>query len=100
MRKLSEIDVNGKCVLMRLDLNVPLKDDKITSDTHIQAALPTIRYDYLHRTPHGAIIIDIFFVHFEYFFCLILSNSNFFVSSLLSRKYLRIKTQRYNFAEK
>ena len=36
MRKLSEIDVNGKRVLMRLDLNVPLKDGKITSDARIQ----------------------------------------------------------------
>ena len=52
MRKLSEIDVNGKRVLMRLDLNVPLKDGKITSDARIQAALPTIRY----ALEHGAAV--------------------------------------------
>ena len=54
MRKLSEIDVNGKRVLMRLDLNVPLKDGKITSDARIQAALPTIRYVLDHG---GAVMI-------------------------------------------
>ena len=53
MRKLSEIDVNGKRVLMRLDLNVPLKDGKITSDARIQAALPTIRY----ALDHGAAVM-------------------------------------------
>ena len=54
MKKLSEIDVNGKRVLMRLDLNVPLKDGKITSDARIQAALPTIRYVLDHG---GAVMI-------------------------------------------
>ena len=54
MKKLSEIDVNGKRVLMRLDLNVPLKNGKITSDARIQAALPTIRYVLDHG---GAVMI-------------------------------------------
>ena len=39
---------------MRLDLNVPLKDGKITSDARIQAALPTIRYVLDHG---GAVMI-------------------------------------------
>ncbi len=41
--KMSDIDLHGKRVLIREDLNVPIKDGIITSDQRLQAALPTLR---------------------------------------------------------
>lgn len=41
--KMADLDLNGKRVLIREDLNVPLKDGKITSDARILASIPTIK---------------------------------------------------------
>lgn len=41
--KMSDINLTGKRVLIREDLNVPIKDGIITSDQRLQAALPTLQ---------------------------------------------------------
>lgn len=42
VQKMSDLDLSGKRVLIRQDLNVPVKDGKVTSDLRIQASVPTI----------------------------------------------------------
>jgi phosphoglycerate kinase len=41
--RMSDLDLAGKRVLIREDLNVPIKDGRITSEQRIQAALPTLQ---------------------------------------------------------
>ena len=44
MNSLASLDVAGKRVFLRCDLNVPLKNGEITDDGRIRASLPTIKY--------------------------------------------------------
>ena len=43
IRKMTDLDLKGKRVLIREDLNVPVKDGQVTSDVRILAALPTLK---------------------------------------------------------
>ncbi|OGN92872.1 MAG: phosphoglycerate kinase [Chloroflexi bacterium RBG_13_48_10] len=52
-KTITDVDVKGKRVLVRVDYNVPIKDDKVVDDTRIVAAMPTLNY----LLDHGAAVI-------------------------------------------
>jgi phosphoglycerate kinase len=52
-KSITDIDVKGKRVLVRVDYNVPIKDNKVIDDTRIVAAMPTLEY----LLGHGAAVI-------------------------------------------
>jgi phosphoglycerate kinase len=53
IRKMQELDLHGKRVLIRQDLNVPVKGGVVTSDARIRASLPTIQL----ALDKGAIVV-------------------------------------------
>jgi phosphoglycerate kinase len=52
-KSITDINVKGKRVLVRVDYNVPIKDNKVVDDTRIVAAMPTLNY----LLEHGAAVI-------------------------------------------
>jgi len=52
-RSITDLDLTGKRVFVRVDFNVPIKDGKIGDDTRIRASLPTIQ----HALERQAIVI-------------------------------------------
>jgi phosphoglycerate kinase len=53
MTSITQLTLKGRRVFVRVDFNVPIENGKITDDTRIRAALPTITY----ALQHGATVL-------------------------------------------
>jgi phosphoglycerate kinase len=52
-KRMSEVDLRGKRVFIRCDLNVPIEDGRITDDTRIRASVPAVK----HALDQGAAVM-------------------------------------------
>ena len=52
-KTIKDVELSGKTVFIRVDFNVPIKDNVIEDDTRIRGAIPTIRY----AIDHGAKVV-------------------------------------------
>lgn len=56
-KSVRDVDLKGKRVLVRVDFNVPTEGDKVTDDTRIRAAIPTLKY-ILEQKPKAVILMS------------------------------------------